>query len=90
MIRGVACPLAFLVVAGTLASAPLSAQTSPPALEPAPAGTRATTASADPRVGLEAGLADAGVAARNLELLANVPKPAGFFDPSAPAGQPNP
>ncbi|MBA2354118.1 MAG: hypothetical protein H0V80_05555 [Acidobacteria bacterium] len=90
MIRGVACPLAFLVVAGTLASAPLSAQTSPPALEPAPAGTRATTASADPRVGLKAGLADAGVAARNLELLANVPKPAGFFDPSAPAGQPNP
>jgi hypothetical protein len=41
----------------------------------------------DPRVGLKPGLRDAGVAARNLELVTNVPKPAGFFDPKMPAGE---
>ena len=40
----------------------------------------------DPRVGLKAGLKDAGVAARNMELVANLPKPPGFFDPKEPAG----
>jgi len=40
----------------------------------------------DPRVGLKAGMTDAGVAAKNMELVANLPKPAGFFDPKAPAG----
>ena len=44
----------------------------------------------DPRVGLKAGLHDAGVAARNLELVAHLPKPPGFFDPKAPAGNPIP
>ena len=42
--------------------------------------------SSDPRVGLKAGLRNAGVAARNLELVASLPKPTGFFDPAAPAG----
>jgi hypothetical protein len=51
---------------------------------------RAQDRSADPRVGLKAGLRDAGQAARNLELIASVPKPEGFFDPSAPAGTPTP
>jgi hypothetical protein len=50
----------------------------------------ATPPSTDPRVGLKAGLRDAGQAARNMELLANLPKPEGFFDPSAPAGAPTP
>ena len=40
----------------------------------------------DPRVGLKAGLHDAGEAARNMERIANLPKPEGFFDPKAPAG----
>ena len=40
----------------------------------------------DPRVGLKPGLKDAGVSARNLELIASLPKPPGFFDPSAPEG----
>jgi len=44
--------------------------------------------SADPRVGLAAGLHDAGEAAWNLELLAALPKPDGFFDPENPAGLP--
>src|SRR5690606_36262480 len=44
----------------------------------------------DPRVGLKAGLHDAGVAAHNLELVSNTPKPPGFFDPEAPAGNPIP
>ena len=36
--------------------------------------------------GSRPGLRDAGVAARNMELVANLPKPEGFFDPKAPAG----
>ena len=46
------------------------------------------TASTDPRVGLKPGLKDAGVAASNLELVASLPKPPGFFDPKLPAGEP--
>ena len=42
----------------------------------------------DPRVGMKAGLKDAGVAASNMELVANLPKPPGFFDPREPAGSP--
>jgi len=44
----------------------------------------------DPRVGLKAGVRDAGVAARNMELVSNLPRPDGFFDPKAPAGDPMP
>ncbi len=44
----------------------------------------------DPRVGLAPGFRDADVAARNIELLVNLPKPDGFFDPEAPAGRPRP
>jgi len=51
---------------------------------------RAAPASTDPRVGLKAGLKDAGKAASNLELITSVPKPEGFFDPKAPAGEPTP
>jgi len=53
-------------------------------------GTSAATGQVDPRVGLKAGVRDAGVAARNLELVASVPKPEGFFDPKMPAGEPIP
>ena len=42
----------------------------------------------DPRVGLKAGLRDAGQAERNMELIASLPKPEGFFDPTTPAGEP--
>ncbi len=38
----------------------------------------------DPRVGLTPGFDNAGVAANGLELLANRPKPAGFFDSANP------
>jgi len=44
--------------------------------------------STDPRVGLEAGFRDAGEAILNLELVAALPKPRGFFDPENPAGLP--
>ena len=44
--------------------------------------------SADPRVGLAAGLRDADSVALNLTLVAALPKPAGFFDPENPAGLP--
>ena len=46
----------------------------------------ATSTTNDPRVGLKAGFRDAGQAIHNLELVASMPKPEGFFDPSAPAG----
>ncbi|MGE0464742.1 MAG: LVIVD repeat-containing protein, partial [Vicinamibacterales bacterium] len=42
----------------------------------------------DPRIGLKGGLRDAATAAKNMELLSNLPKPEGFFDPAAPAGAP--
>ena len=48
------------------------------------------TASKDPRVGLKAGFRDAGEAAQNLELVAAVAKPEGFFNPQAPEGEPAP
>ncbi|WP_448657717.1 DUF305 domain-containing protein [Sphingomonas sp. CJ99] len=38
----------------------------------------------DPRATLAAGLTDAGVAAKNMRLVASLPKPAGFFDPGNP------
>lgn len=44
--------------------------------------------SADPRAGLKAGFRDAGQALHNLELVASLTKPAGFFDPANPAGLP--
>jgi hypothetical protein len=44
----------------------------------------------DPRIGLKPGLRDAGEAAKNLERIATLFKPEGFFDPKAPAGAPTP
>jgi hypothetical protein len=50
----------------------------------------AAPSTSDPRVGLKPGLRDAGVAARNMELVSSVPKPQGFFDAKSPAGVPVP
>ena len=44
--------------------------------------------SADPRAGLKAGFEDAGEAILNLELVASLPKPPGFYDPENPADLP--
>jgi uncharacterized protein (DUF305 family) len=44
--------------------------------------------SADPRVGLKPGFRDAGEAIFNLEHVATLPKPEGFYDPHLPAGVP--
>ena len=44
--------------------------------------------STDPRAGLEPGFKDAGQAIKNMQLLAALDKPAGFFDPDNPAGIP--
>ena len=46
--------------------------------------SRASTT--DPRVGLKAGFRDAGIAAKNMVLVATMPKPGGFFNPNEPAG----
>jgi hypothetical protein len=51
---------------------------------------RAPAAVPDPRVGLKAGFRDAGEAARHMQLVASLPKPDGFFDPTNPAGEPTP
>jgi hypothetical protein len=50
----------------------------------------AQSKAADPRVGLKPGLRDAGEASRNMERIASLPKPEGFFDPKSPAGVPTP
>jgi hypothetical protein len=50
----------------------------------------AVPAANDPRIGLKPGLHDAGEAARNIERIAGLPKPEGFFDPNAPAGRATP
>ena len=42
----------------------------------------AAAGSKDPRVGLKPGLRNAGEAIKNLELMATLPKPSGFFDPT--------
>jgi hypothetical protein len=47
----------------------------------------ADEAATDSRAHLKAGFRDAGEIAVNLELVATVPKPEGFFDPNAPAGE---
>jgi uncharacterized protein (DUF305 family) len=44
----------------------------------------------DPRSTLAAGFRDAGQAASNLALVASLPKPTGFFDPTNPEGLPPP
>ncbi len=44
--------------------------------------------SPDPRADLKPGYDDAGEAIKNLELVAALPKPSGFFDPENPAGLP--
>ena len=46
------------------------------------------TLSPDPRAGLAAGLADAGEAISNLERVASLPKPVGFYDPKNPSELP--
>lgn len=43
----------------------------------------------DPRAGLAAGFDDAGVAISNLELIASLPRPPGFFDPGNPSDLPS-
>ena len=44
----------------------------------------------DPRVGLAPGFLDAEIAISNMELVAALPKPPGFFDPDNPSGLPVP
>src|SRR5215510_12821863 len=64
-----------IVVALTIVVARGDAEQAPGAVRPA-----------DPRVGLKAGLKDAGQAAHGMELVSSLPKPEGFFDPKAPEG----
>ncbi|MDZ4673856.1 MAG: hypothetical protein SGI84_05340 [Gemmatimonadota bacterium] len=72
---------ALSLTLGLLAISACSSSYSTPAMEPAPmtAGSMSTTPpSPDPRVGLKAGLTDAGYAAWNLRLVSNTMSPAPF------------
>jgi hypothetical protein len=75
---------AVALVAGMEGSAQQTSATPPPGVE-----THASHAN-DPRVGLKAGLHDAGEAAKNMERISSLTKPSGFFDPKHPAGEPLP
>ena len=52
--------------------------------------TLRATFSNDPRVDLKPGFANAGEAILNMEKIASLPRPAGFFDPANPADLPPP
>jgi len=73
-LRALRAPL-LLATAGTLVASPLASQA-----VPAPSTARASTT--DPRAGLRAGVFDAGIAVRNMELVAQVRRPAGFTNPA--------
>src|SRR6185436_762067 len=72
--------LTEIVVGAGLIASLLAAAAAPQAQDRQAAGT------SDPRVGLKPGFRDAGQAASNLELVASLPRPNGFFDPAAPSG----
>jgi hypothetical protein len=74
-------PLSLAVGASSCATAK-GARTEGAAVEGAAAAGSAAT-SADPRVGLGAGWMNAKEAARNLTLVANRPRPKGFFNPTS-------
>ncbi len=73
-----------------------ASQAQPPAQPPAPETPQQPDptppedlprpSTTDPRANLKAGVKDAGVAAWNMELVSNLPKPDGFFDPAQPPG----
>jgi hypothetical protein len=54
--------------------------------DPVPPDDLPRPSTTDPRANLKPGVKDAGVAAWNMELVANLPKPEGFFDPAQPPG----
>ncbi len=54
------------------------------------AAQQAPASKTDPRIGLKPGLKDAGEAAKNVEKIATLGKPDGFYDPKAPGGIANP
>lgn len=74
---------AIALVAGALSTTDVAAQQAQETVVPnAPALTWDPN---DPRIGLGAGWLDAESAIRGLELLAAIPRPEGFFNPTTPA-----
>ena len=79
-----ACVLAAALGAGLVRAQGQQQTTAqpPPQTTPAvPAGPTAAMNADDPRVGLKAGLDDAGIAAKGLVLVGRLPKPDAFQDP---------
>src|SRR5687768_8397844 len=83
--RGAALSTTLLLsLALTGLAADASAQTDTTAAARDTSAARDTTAtSSDPRIGLRAGVQDAGEALGNLELVAHRAKPEGFFNPAS-------
>ncbi len=93
---------AVLFTIGTAIAAGQAQQPAPPAQpptapappqqrpDPVPPADLPRPSTTDPRANLKAGFKDAAVAAWNMELTANLPKPEGFFNPAAPAGPVSP
>jgi hypothetical protein len=79
--RIILCGAGLMLAAAGILAVPgnAAAQQPPPADQPA-----FTWDASDPRIGLRPGLTDAGMAARNMRLISNVPRPEGFFNPAAP------
>ena len=67
----------LLTLAATLIAASACASSTPPASTPTPTQPAATRQ--DPRVGLKAGLMDAGEAVSNLRVMAKAVSPPGFL-----------
>lgn len=67
-------------------STPVMAQDAPPSLPEPPKEKLWEWDEDDPRIGLKAGLHDAGEASKGVRLLANMPKPEGFRDAQLTGG----
>ena len=67
-----------------LAAGCASVATRQEGMEPTPSPQAGTPPGGDPRVGLRAGVLDAGQAISNLRLVVAAPRPAGWFNPAQP------
>jgi hypothetical protein len=74
--------LLFVIAAGIVGAAVVAPAATPRTQAQAYVAQTPPRKSDDPRVGLKAGVDDAGVAAKNIELIAHINKPDSFQDPT--------
>jgi hypothetical protein len=88
-VASVALVAASLTVGNAQQPAPQAqppAERPPQQPDPVPPDNLPRPSTTDPRANLKPGVKDAGVAAWNMELVSNLPKPEGFFNPDEPPG----